>query len=119
MGFSCGWSGKICSKRSARNSEPSEYAHIGERQSRIREFSAVGTGRMPQRTPPSLVVYAHLFMLRITTALWCFAPKQMAMAKNKSPPQMQALERTFVLVGVARFVANEVRVIVSRVSLLI
>ena len=76
------WVCFTCSKRSARNSEPSEYTHIGERQLRAREFSAVGTGQSPG-TPPSLVVYAHLFMLRITTVLWCFAPKQMAMSKTK------------------------------------
>ena len=97
-----GRSGETCSKRSARNSEPCEFTHLGERQSRFREFSAVGMGRMPQGTPTSLVVYAHLFMLRITTPLRCFTPKQMAMAKTKVRLKCKRLSGLFVLVGVAR-----------------
>lgn len=46
--FTCGRSGETCSKRSARNSEPCEFTHLGERHTRFREFSAVGTGRSPK-----------------------------------------------------------------------
>ena len=59
VGFTCGRSGETCSKRSARNSEPCEFTHLGERHTRFREFSAVGAGHKPQGTPTSLVVYAH------------------------------------------------------------
>ena len=46
--FTCGRSGETCSKRSARNSEPCEFTHLGERHTRFREFSAVGTGHSPK-----------------------------------------------------------------------
>ena len=46
--FTCGRSGETCSKRSARNSEPCEFTHLGERHTRFREFSAAGTGHSPK-----------------------------------------------------------------------
>ena len=99
MGFTCGRSGEICSKRSARNSEPSEYAHIGERQSRASEFSAVGTGQSPKERHRHLwstriclcykikktqrmclLVHAHHQLLRNATALRCPASLLVAMS---------------------------------------
>ena len=78
----------------------------------------------PQRTPPSLVVYAHLFMLRIkkhpqgcffvlvfhchfplrrTTTLWHSVPKWQFSPLRSPTPNAVALGWASLVVGVARF----------------
>ena len=74
VGFTCGRSGETCSKRSARNSEPCEFTHLGERHTRLREFSAVGTGRSPKER--HLHLWSTLICLCFALQLRCGALHQ-------------------------------------------
>ena len=93
-GFTCGRSGETCSKRSARNSEPCEFTHLGERQSRFREFSAVGTGVAPRNATSSFGLRSSVYATHYNS-VEVLCTKTDGYGQNKSPPQMQALERTF------------------------
>ena len=94
VGFTSGRSGETCSKRSARNSEPCEFTHLGERQSRFREFSAVGTGVAPRNATSSFGLRSSVYATHYNS-VEVLCTKTDGYGQNKSPPQMQALERTF------------------------